>query len=89
MVIESALEAAGAAELADPATFEATTAELAALSGWDAWAGALEAAGTAEEGAMILTGAMVTEPVGIDALAGNCMFVEYPCITTGTIGPGR
>ena len=43
---------------------------------------------TGGEGAIMLTGAIVTGPVGMEALAGSWMDVVKPWTTTGMIAPG-
>lgn len=77
--------------VAEPATLAATTAS------WDAAELACEATEAASDaaeetavgvGATMLMGAIVTEPIGIDAVAGISMEVVNPWITTGTMAPG-
>ena len=73
------------AELAVPMTLEATTACSEAAD-----AAFADAALAADEGvgAATTAGAMVTVPVGIEAVAGSWSEVEKPFIAMGTIGPG-
>ena len=73
------------AELAVPATLDATTACSEAAD-----AAFADAALAADEGvgAATTAGAMVTVPVGTEAVAGSWRAVVKPLIAMGTTGPG-
>ena len=68
-----------------PATLDATTASSEAAE-----AAFIDAALAADAGvgAATIAGAMVTGPVGIEAVAGSWSEVVKPCIAMGTTGPG-
>ena len=68
-----------------PATLDATTASSEAAD-----AEFIDAALAADAGvgAATTAGAMVTIPVGIEAVAGSWSEVVKPCIAMGTTGPG-
>ena len=68
-----------------PATLEATTASSEVAD-----AAFIDAALAADEGvgAATTAGAMVTVPVGIEAVAGSWSWVVKPFIAMGTTGPG-
>ena len=68
-----------------PATLEATTASSEAADAAFADAALVADAGI---GAATIAGAMVTVPVGIEAVAGSWIEVVKPCIAMGTTGPG-
>lgn len=68
-----------------PATLEATTASSEAADAAFADAALFADAGI---GAATIAGAMVTVPVGIEAVAGSWIEVVKPCIAMGTTGPG-
>ena len=68
-----------------PATLEATTASSEAADAAFADAALVADAGI---GAATIAGAMVTVPLGIDAVAGSWREVVKPCIAMGTTGPG-
>ena len=68
-----------------PATLDATTASSEAAD-----AAFIDAALAADAGvgATTTAGAIVTVPVGIEAVAGSWIEVVKPCIAMGTTGPG-
>ena len=68
-----------------PATLDATTASSEAADAAFADAALVADAGA---GAATNAGAMVTVPVGIEAVAGSWIEVVKPCIAMGTMGPG-
>ena len=68
-----------------PATLEATTASSEAADAAFADAALVTDAGI---GTATIAGAMVTVPVGIEAVGGSWREVVKPCIAMGTTGPG-
>ena len=68
-----------------PATLDATTASSEAADAAFADTALVADAGA---GAATIAGAMVTVPVGIEAVAGSWIEVVKPCIAMGTTGPG-
>ena len=68
-----------------PATLDATTASSEAADAAFADAALVADAGA---GAATNAGAMVTVPVGIEAVAGSWIEVVKPCIAMGTMRPG-